>query len=131
MLRFTVLSGARTGARFEVGKPVARLGRAPDNDVVFDPNVDLDASAHHAEVRAEGTSWVVVDLNSRNGLFLPNAGMQRISRHPLGAHEVIQLGPQGPRVGIEVLAPPQTTLRSAGAPVSPEAGKTELAEPTQ
>ena len=119
MLRFTVLSGARTGARFEVGKPVARLGRAPDNDVVFDANVDLDASAHHAEVRGEGVQWILVDLNSRNGVFLPNANMQRVTRHPLPAEEVIQLGPQGPRVGIEVLAPPHTTLMSPQPAVQP------------
>ena len=127
MLRFTVLSGARTGARFEVGKPVVRLGRAPDNDVVFDPNVDLDASAHHAEVRAEGALWVLVDLNSRNGVFLPNANMQRIARHPLPVAEVIQLGPQGPRIGIEVLAPPPTTLVSPQP--GPPGGATQLAEP--
>jgi len=39
MLRITVLSGARTGARLELAKPVVRMGRAPDNDVAFDPNV--------------------------------------------------------------------------------------------
>jgi V8-like Glu-specific endopeptidase len=135
MLRFTVLSGARTGARFELVKPVVRLGRAPDNDVVFDPNVDLDASAHHAEIRAEGAVWMVVDLASRNGVFLPNANMQRISRHPLPAQEVIQLGPQGPRVGIEVLAPPQqTTLASPGAQLPQNVaaggpGQTQLVDP--
>ena len=109
MLRISVISGARSGARHELVQPVVRIGRAPDNDVVFDPNVDLDASAHHAEIRGEAGGWVLVDLNSRNGVFLPMQGMQRIQRHLLSTNEVFQLGPQGPRVQVEILAPPQLT----------------------
>src|SRR5437868_3247565 len=106
MLRITVLSGARTGARLDLAKPVVRMGRAPDNDVAFDPNVDLDASAYHAEIRAENGQYVLVDLQSRNGLFLPMYGMQRIGTHPLQNGDQVQLGPQGPRIGIEILGPP-------------------------
>ncbi|MGZ3449567.1 MAG: trypsin-like peptidase domain-containing protein [Polyangiales bacterium] len=106
MIRLTVLSGARSGSRVERAQPVIRLGRAPDNDLPFDPNVDLDASAYHAEIRADQGRWIIVDIGSRNGLFLPMQGMTRIQQHVLGPIEQIQLGPQGPRVQIEVLAPP-------------------------
>lgn len=106
MLRLTVLSGARAGSRVEIARPVVRIGRAPDNDLSLDPNLDLDASAHHAEIRAEAGAWVLVDVGSRNGVFLPLDGLRRVQQHALGAHDQFQLGPQGPRVQVEVLAPP-------------------------
>jgi V8-like Glu-specific endopeptidase len=102
MLRLTVLSGARAGARVEIAKPQVRIGRAPDNDLSFDPNVDLDASGHHAEIRADASGWVLVDLQSRNGVFLPLEGMRRIQHHVLGQNDQFQLGPQGPRVQVEI-----------------------------
>ena len=39
------------------------MGRHPDNDVVIE---DARASAHHAEIRAQGDSFVLVDLGSTN-----------------------------------------------------------------
>jgi V8-like Glu-specific endopeptidase len=116
MLRITVLSGARSGARFDVAKPVVRVGRAPDNDVAFEPNADLDASAYHAEIRGENGAWVLVDLQSRNGVFLPMRGMQRIQHQPLQNGEQVQFGPQGPRIQIEILGAPSTVM--SGAPVA-------------
>jgi V8-like Glu-specific endopeptidase len=123
MLRITVLSGARTGVRFELAKPVVRIGRAPDNDVAFDPNSDLDASGYHAEIRVENGQYVLVDLQSRNGVFLPTRGMQRISQHALANGEQVQLGPQGPRIGIEILGPPPAvaaTAQQGYAPAQPQ-----------
>jgi len=113
MLRLTVLSGARAGARVEIARPVIRIGRAPDNDLAFDPNVDLDASAHHAEIRAEGPSWVLVDIGSRNGIFLPLEGMRRVQQHVLGTSDQFQLGPQGPRVQVELLHAQQQAAYAA------------------
>lgn len=113
MLRLTVLSGARAGARVEIARPVIRLGRAPDNDLAFDPNVDLDASAHHAEIRADGAAWVLVDTGSRNGIFLPLEGMRRVQHHVLGPNDQFQLGPQGPRVQVELLHAQQQTAYAA------------------
>jgi V8-like Glu-specific endopeptidase len=103
MLRLTVLSGARAGARVELAQPVIRIGRAPDNDLAFDPNVDLDASAHHAEIREANGAWVLVDVGSRNGIFLPLDGMRRVQQHQLAPQDQFQLGPQGPRVQVEVM----------------------------
>ena len=74
MLRLTVLSGARTGLRVDLAKPVVRIGRAPDNDLALDPNADLDASGYHCEIRGEQGQWKLVDCNSRNGCFLPLLG---------------------------------------------------------
>lgn len=119
MLRLTVLSGARTGARLDLAQPVIRIGRAPDNDLAFDPNVDLDASAYHAEIRADQGRWFLVDRNSRNGVFLPLEGMRRVQQHPLNPLDQFQLGPQGPRVQVEVLAAPQQLYAGANAATLP------------
>lgn len=131
MLRLTVLSGARAGARLEIARPVVRIGRAPDNDLAFDPNVDLDASAHHAEIRAEGGAWVLVDVGSRNGVFIPHEGMRRVQQHRLAQNDQFQLGPHGPRVQVELLAPPPAQTQAAQtewAP-QPQQGYTQPAQP--
>jgi pSer/pThr/pTyr-binding forkhead associated (FHA) protein len=43
------------------------LGRAPDNNVVFDSNL---VSGHHAEIRYESGRFVLHDLGSTNGTFV-------------------------------------------------------------
>jgi V8-like Glu-specific endopeptidase len=116
MLRLTVLSGARAGARVEIARPVIRIGRAPDNDLSFDPNVDLDASAHHAEIREANGAWYLVDIGSRNGIFLPLEGMRRVQQHPLAMNDQFQLGPQGPRVQVEIAQQHQQQQTAYSAP---------------
>lgn len=52
------------GQKIMVGDRPVAMGRMPGCEVVLaDPNV----SRRHAEVRASGTGWVVVDLGSTNG----------------------------------------------------------------
>jgi len=50
------------------GSPV-RLGRHARNDVVLDDSLN-GVSRFHAEIRPEGSSYVIVDLNSRNGVWI-------------------------------------------------------------
>ncbi|MGU3497569.1 BTAD domain-containing putative transcriptional regulator [Mycobacterium sp. C31M] len=49
-----------------------RIGRLPDNDIVLD---DVSVSRHHAVIIDTGTSFVVTDLRSANGV---EVGGQRI-----------------------------------------------------
>ena len=42
-----------------------RIGRLPDNDIVLD---DANVSRHHAVVIDTGTSYVITDLRSANGV---------------------------------------------------------------
>jgi ABC-type multidrug transport system ATPase subunit/pSer/pThr/pTyr-binding forkhead associated (FHA) protein len=67
---------APLGERFALGRmPSAtyraadrtRIGRAPDNDIVLD---DLLVSRYHAELIRDGTGFRVVDLGTRNGMFV-------------------------------------------------------------
>jgi hypothetical protein len=52
------------GQRHEVTKPRVVLGRSTDCDIPLpDPNV----SRHHAELRQDGTTYWIVDLDSTNG----------------------------------------------------------------
>jgi hypothetical protein len=52
------------GRRVEIGETALVIGRMPECDVpLSDPNV----SRRHAEVRRQGTGFVVVDLGSTNG----------------------------------------------------------------
>jgi pSer/pThr/pTyr-binding forkhead associated (FHA) protein len=46
---------------------LVRIGRGWDCDVALaDPRV----SQHHCELRCDGDDWVIVDLGSRNGVFV-------------------------------------------------------------
>jgi pSer/pThr/pTyr-binding forkhead associated (FHA) protein len=44
-----------------------RIGRLEDNDVVLD---DAEVSRHHAVVSDTGTSFVITDLRSANGVYV-------------------------------------------------------------
>jgi tetratricopeptide (TPR) repeat protein len=46
-----------------------RIGRHNRNDVVLDDSAN-GVSRFHAEIRPEGASYVIVDLNSRNGIWI-------------------------------------------------------------
>src|SRR5262249_50822300 len=90
--------GRNAGLVQTMGQPVVRFGRAPENDVVFDPEYDRDASGHPAEARLEGDRWVIVDLKSRNGTFV---GGRRVELHALKAGDEVTFGTKGPRVRID------------------------------
>jgi hypothetical protein len=44
MIRLRQTKGADRGREFEFEQDLIRIGRMPDSDVNFDPEVDLDAS---------------------------------------------------------------------------------------
>ena len=53
-----------TGDRVPLGEQTITIGRLPESTIVLaDPNV----SRNHAEIRPQGTGFVVVDLGSTNG----------------------------------------------------------------
>ena len=101
---------------------VCRIGRDPASDVVGD---DPRVSWRHAEVRVEGGRWVLVDLDSRNGVF---ADGRRTSRLVITAAVEVRLADpeDGPalRCSLEQVRarpsprPPaaQQTVRSAPPP---------------
>ena len=76
---------------YRLDAPVTVLGRSRQCDVVInDPNV----SRRHAEVRREGDGYVLVDLDSTNGITLNGQGVKRAA---LAEGDRLQLGTTGLR----------------------------------
>jgi hypothetical protein len=77
---------ARGGRLYKLEAAVTVLGRSRQCDVVIaDPNV----SRRHAEVRREGEDYVVVDLDSTNGLTVNG---REVKRAALADGDRLQLG---------------------------------------
>lgn len=58
---------ALSGQVYPLIGAATRIGRLADNDVVID---DAEVSRHHAVVSDTGTSFVITDLRSANGVFV-------------------------------------------------------------
>lgn len=70
----------------DVSQPRIMIGRSPHNDVAIDSKF---ASRHHALLVCNGSSTLLMDLNSTNGTFVNS---RRISNHVLRHDDVISLG---------------------------------------
>lgn len=99
-LRLTVTSGRRRGESFEPGGSVVRIGRAPASTLAF-PDERI-VSAQHAKIARLEEGFVLIDLESTNGTFLNGLPIERAR---LRSGDVLRLGPNGPTVEVEVLAP--------------------------
>lgn len=100
MIRLRQIKGADSGREFEFEQELIRIGRMPDSDVNFDPEVDLDVSGRHAEIRNEHGRYLLIDTGSRNGTWLNG---QRIKHAALGKGDEIEFGRGGPKLEIEVV----------------------------
>ena len=100
MIRLRQTKGADDGREFEFEQDLIRIGRMPDSDVNFDPEVDLDASGRHAEIRNEDGRYLLIDTGSRNGTWLNG---QRIKHAALHRDDEIEFGRGGPKLKIELV----------------------------
>ncbi len=66
------MSGPTTGRSHPLLAGATRIGRLSDNDIVLD---DANVSRHHAVIIDTGTSYVITDLRSANGV---DVGGERI-----------------------------------------------------
>jgi pSer/pThr/pTyr-binding forkhead associated (FHA) protein len=71
-----VRSGDLTGARFTLSKPITRIGRGPDSDILFD---DITVSRSHAEVFISEGGLFVRDLGSLNGTYVNRVIIEKAS----------------------------------------------------
>lgn len=114
MIRLVQEFGAQAGRQLTFDKPRVRVGRAPDSDLVFDANIDLDASGRHCELVYLDDGWYVVDTGSRNGTFVNGV---RVQRQRLKHGDVIECGRSGPRIRVEFVSGATTGPVGSGAPV--------------
>jgi pSer/pThr/pTyr-binding forkhead associated (FHA) protein len=79
------------GTQHRIEKPVVVIGRSKDSDIrVPDPNV----SRRHAEIRQEGSTFWIVDLDSTNGVAVNGRALKRAKlddedRITLGSTELV------------------------------------------
>jgi len=130
MIRLRQIKGADRGRELEFEQDLIRIGRMPDSDVNFDPEVDLDASGRHAEIRNEDGRYLLIDTGSRNGTWLNG---QRIKHAALSRGDEIEFGRGGPKLEIESVqgAPSsrEPTRRMTGRPKSRDPRFDPLAMP--
>lgn len=87
MPKLTVLLGRKTIQVHDIDKPVIRIGRDEEMDVIIDnPSV----SRKHAEIRQEADGWVVQDLGSSNGTYI--GGNKLEAPHGLAVGDEIGMG---------------------------------------
>ena len=98
---FRVLTGSRAGHRERFTKPVIAIGRHPLCDFQFDPQQDLDVSTRHAEIRAVGDGYVLVDIGSTNGTYVNGVRIARERR--LESGDEVAFGEFGPKVRLEIV----------------------------
>lgn len=65
--RLVCVSGASAGVEYELGQEVATIGRAVESTIRVD---DASVSRHHAEIRRIDSAYQVVDLESKNGVYV-------------------------------------------------------------
>jgi soluble lytic murein transglycosylase-like protein len=98
-----------------------RVGRDPANEVVLEGPEAATVSTRHMEIRKEGESYRLFDLNSTNGTYLDG---KKVSEALLSPHAVIMLGPQGPQFQFEVETQSAEDLRKT-VPVSSQSAAAE------
>ncbi len=112
-LELRVVRGARAGQREQFARSLISIGRNPLCDFRFDPQLDLDVSARHAEIEVINEQYVLRDTQSTNGTFVNGA---RIEGHwALRDGDMLMFGAHGPQLSVRVLAPPFTVRATAAA----------------
>jgi soluble lytic murein transglycosylase-like protein/pSer/pThr/pTyr-binding forkhead associated (FHA) protein len=84
-------SGLLAGTRHPLRNEISRVGRSSDNDIIISEAAMV--SSRHLEIRKEGDSYRLVDLNSTNGTYLNG---QRATEAVLEPGCAIRLGADGP-----------------------------------
>jgi pSer/pThr/pTyr-binding forkhead associated (FHA) protein len=99
-VRFTHKRGSRTGEVQLLHQEHIRLGRRPDNDVVFDVDADRACSGYHCELFFRGGEFHVRDVGSSNGTFVN--GERVTSPVPLRTGDEVGLGSEGPLMAVDI-----------------------------
>ncbi|MBZ5591000.1 MAG: transglycosylase SLT domain-containing protein [Acidobacteriia bacterium] len=109
-------SGRLAGTRHSLRDDVTRIGRSAENDVIITDAAIV--SGHHVEIRKQGTTYRLCDLNSTNGTYLNG---QRVAEEVLlDPPCVIRMGADGPELSFVLEdAPPVDLNQTILAPSAP------------
>jgi len=119
MPKLTLLLGRKTMQVFDLDQPEIVIGRdESEADILID---NASVSRRHAQIRQEGSGWVVEDLGSANGTYLAGDKIDGAERLAMG--DEIGLGKFSIVFGKEVGDADAAAAASAGAP--PVVGGTE------
>ncbi len=93
MATLILLHGNTPDREIEIGERTLRLGRGDQNDVVL-PDPGKSVSRFHAELRVEQGRFIVVDLNSQNGVWVGGRRVPQAALEPgvpvvLGTYQLI------------------------------------------
>jgi len=110
-IELRVLSGTRAGTRESFDKPIVTIGRHAASDFRFDPEIELDVSTKHAELRDDAGVWTIHDQNSTNGTYVN--GERIAGERRLNDGDVVSFGAHGPRVEVRGIG------RAGNTPTSP------------
>jgi signal transduction histidine kinase/pSer/pThr/pTyr-binding forkhead associated (FHA) protein len=81
-----VIQGKDQGRRFELKDSVLGLGRDVANSIQLH---DTEVSRRHAEIRQQGDSYTLIDLNSSNGTFVNS---EQVNDRVLRSGDRVQIG---------------------------------------
>jgi len=108
--RLVVLRGDTPDREIDLIRLPVRIGRGPQNDLVLEDHVK-SVSRDHAEIRFEDGRYLLVDLESQNGIWV---GGNRVPYVALEPNVVASIGPFRLRVEGDA-APGTSPLPAAGA----------------
>jgi ABC transport system ATP-binding/permease protein len=84
--RLLVISRFMAGTEFVLDRPSLVLGRTPENDIIINHK---SISRHHAKIVRDGARYVILDLESANGVRVGGTDHERTE---LQAGDIIELG---------------------------------------
>ena len=124
MATLAVYRGEQLLRKVELGEGPMRIGRAPENEIVLE-DANKGVSRMHAEIRYEEGRYVILDLNSQNGVWIKE---RRIKVDPLPVNEPVTVGPY--RLVLLPAPAPSSSTSIPGTVISALPGVQPAREPT-
>src|SRR3954468_17067881 len=121
-IELRIQSGSRAGQTQSFEKSVVAIGRHPMSDLRFDPNIDIDVSTRHGEIRHIENRYVLLDSNSTNGTYVNGERLPSGGSRELKSGDTVGFGNSGPTAVVS-FAPEAAPPTGAAAPVTGAAGE--------
>lgn len=113
-IELRIQSGSRAGQTQSFDKSIIAIGRHPMSDLRFDPNVDIDVSTRHGEIRLLDNRYVIIDNESTNGTLVNGERLPRGGSRELKSGDVVGFGNHGPTATISIVDGPPLAAHAAG-----------------